>query len=433
MSKRGWSVCFVLAALLVVTAVLSGILLVDAQKNEAGIAAADDRAFYELSEHTEAIARTLIKASASSDAYQLMRSAAQIKENAAFAISDLGHLPAGEETLTNIMMFLNQAGDYAEVVAMKHSDGSKPSREESEHFTVLADYAGRLKTAIDSMYEALSSGELSIRDAGKGIKTLAQSLGTIEQEQFHDYESMEYDGPFSEHMNTLESVMLKEQKEVSEEEALKIAMDCFSGNVALSAEEESGGTIPAYRFGAVSDEATYSVSVSKNGGMPLSLFVGRSFHDPVLGIGEAKRLATDYLKTIGYDVSPIYYKMTGAVLTVNFAPIENGVTMYPDLVQAEVALDTGEIVGLAAHGYLMNHRPRSFPETVCAPVIGNERLTVGNIRNVVIPTPYADEINCCEVEATLDGQPLLLYFNAETGREEELFLLTENETERLAK
>ena len=57
-----------------------------------------------------------------------------------------------------------------------------------------------------------------------------------------------------------------------------------------------------------------------------------------------------------------------AMLTVHFAPRQDGVYCYPDLIKVSVALDNGGLIGFQSEGYLMNHRIRDLPLPPSPPI-----------------------------------------------------------------
>ena len=61
-------------------------------------------------------------------------------------------------------------------------------------------------------------------------------------------------------------------------------------------------------------------------------------------------------------MKPTYYMQQENTVTLNFAAVQDGVTLYPDLVKVTVALDNGEIIGAETTGYLMSHQQRDLPE-----------------------------------------------------------------------
>ena len=80
-----------------------------------------------------------------------------------------------------------------------------------------------------------------------------------------------------------------------------------------------------------------------------------------LDINSATDKAAEFLQKNGfYSMQSSYYESSGGIATINFAYVQDNVTCYSDLVKVRVALDTGEIVGLATNGYIMNHAERNL-------------------------------------------------------------------------
>ena len=55
-----------------------------------------------------------------------------------------------------------------------------------------------------------------------------------------------------------------------------------------------------------------------------------------------------------------YYSQFDNVLTVNYAAVQNNVTLYPDLVKLQISMDNGAIIGVEAGNYLRNHVDRTL-------------------------------------------------------------------------
>lgn len=421
----------ILVLLLILTAAFGIVQTVNAKKYERKFTSDENRAFYELTENVEKIDAALMKAALASDSYQLIKTAAAIRECSAFAISDLSELSSGDSGAQKITSFLNQAADFTKSTALTHSDGSAPSKEESETFLKLSGHASELKEALFNIKDKVSSGEMSLYEAEKAVPTFGDGITNIETEKFDDYEALSYDGPFSEHMNTLNSVMLKNLGEADVETALKKAMECLGNKVVLVLSKEADGVIPSYIFSGSSSDAQYSVAITKNGAMPLFMTCGRNFSEPKINDGECLNIAKDYLASIGYDsLTETYREDSGTYITFNFAPTEKETVLYPDLIKISVGTDNGSVTGFEAHGYLINHRQRNLPE----PVISNEdalsslngNFKSENVRLAVIPTEYAEELHCYEVSGTYNNKTFLIYINSQTGRQEEILLLEES-------
>ena len=114
---------------------------------------------------------------------------------------------------------------------------------------------------------------------------------------------------------------------------------------------------------------------------------------------------------------------------ISFAAVQDGVTLYPDLVKAQVRMDTGEVVGLEANNYWMNHTEREN----LAPQVDEQqalravsgRLTVTGTRLCVIPVDDGldsgkTEKLCWEFAGEWNGSRYFVYIDAETGEEEKV-------------
>lgn len=113
----------------------------------------------------------------------------------------------------------------------------------------------------------------------------------------------------------------------------------------------------------------------------------------------------------------------GAVL--NFAPRQAGVILYSDLVKVYLDRETGEVMGMDARNYRLNHRTRALPrpqlsEAEAEAYVSGE-LQVAQRALALIPLTQQTEVLCYEFKATRDGTFYIVYINALTGQEEQIF------------
>ena len=110
---------------------------------------------------------------------------------------------------------------------------------------------------------------------------------------------------------------------------------------------------------------------------------------------------------------------------------------YPDLIKVTVELNEGSLVEYDATGYLMNHQPRGLQ----VPSLDKEEakknmsplLREKSASLALIPTPGLHEVLCWEFHCENDrGQEFLLYLNAQSGMEEQLYLMQKTEGGTLA-
>ena len=125
------------------------------------------------------------------------------------------------------------------------------------------------------------------------------------------------------------------------------------------------------------------------------------------------------------------YSFYDGILTVNYAAVQNGVILYPDLIKLQLSAKDGAVIGLEAAHYLMNHAER----TIELPVITEEEalshlgalLTAQSVRLSVIPV-NAGEALCYEIRATDGANTFLVYIDAATGAERELMQVVSDES-----
>lgn len=432
----------ILGVIIVVMAVMWYRCAVNKDKLDTSLANNYDRAFFELSDYVSDIDVLLTKAQLAGTPAQLASISNEIFMQAAEAKSCFGELPQQDVNLEKTAKFLSQVGDYTYVLSQNMINGQEISQEEYTTLAKLNDYASELSRSLGEIEARIYKGEISFNTAyGTNIITRALAaediLGDLEnvEKSFEGYPSLIYDGPFSEHIENAESVMLKDAGEVSKKQALKKAKE-FIGEKAdgLEFETEMNNTaIECYVFSKNTDKEQLSVTVTKKGGYILYFIDNRDVREMNYNKDSATAVAYDYLVNHGFtDMKSSYFEITDNTATINFAYSQNGIKMYPDLIKVRVALDTGEVTGIECKGYLMNHKDRG----VMSATISEEEakanistnLSVNAVSLSVVPKDSLREVLCYEFHGTYKDKNFIIYVNAENGREEEILLLLESET-----
>ena len=268
------------------------------------------------------------------------------------------------------------------------------------------------------------------RAAGGDVLTDLENV----EKSFEQYPALIYDGPFSEHIENRESVMLKNAPQITRSEAQRKAEE-FLGAKGKELEFESlseNTAIESYTFRKTSGDDDISISVTKNGGYILYYLNNTDTGEEKYDINSATKAAAEFLSERGYpNMVSSYYEKTDGVATINFAYSQDGVVCYSDLVKVRVALDTGAITGLEAKGYLMNHTERTDTYAALsaeeARAYVSTRLDVSSSGLAIIPKDSMQEVLCYEFHGTFLGKNFLVYVNAANGREEKIFLLIESD------
>ena len=398
-----------------------------------------NRAFHELAGYVEDIDTLLSKAQLTKSPAQLAKLSSDIFRQSAEAKSCLGQLPTTEVQLDNTSKFLLQVGDYTYVLSQSMINGEEISQEEYDNLASMNEYATNLKNTLGDIQSQLYSGEIritddrrksrgTVADAANGI---TENLENVEK-SFEEYPSLIYDGPFSEHIENRESIMLKNSNDISQEEALNKAEE-FLNTDGLVFESLSDNTqIQSYTFTKDTENGQISISITKKGGYVLSYLNSRNIDGENLDITAATEKASQFLQEKGfYSMQNSYYEKNGGIATINFAYVQDNVTCYSDLVKVRVALDTGDIVGMESKGYLMNHHERDLSTPALTMEDAKSRISTGlevsGTKLALVPKDSMREVLCYEFKGVFGGKNFIVYVNADNGREEEIFLLIESE------
>jgi hypothetical protein len=245
-----------------------------------------------------------------------------------------------------------------------------------------------------------------------------------------------YDGSFSDHINSREPVFIKNKNVVTAEEARTKAAYILDVKTSSLTENSDVNTKQVKNY--IFSGNNMDIVITKQGGYAYQFTKNRAIGDVKLSDKEAIAYGKKFLDKINYKgMVESYYWSSGNILTINFAYEQDGVIIYPDLIKVGVALDNGEIVTLDAGEYIMSHKTNRKLNNGLSEDDARKKLssvlTVQNHRMAVIPSMGLYEKYCHEFKTkSKDGTTVVVYVNAETGVEEDIVILYENENGTLA-
>lgn len=400
-----------------------------------------NKAFYEMTGYVRNVETMLAKAKLTSSTQMSAKILQDVWRQAELISTNLGQLPVSQGALTNTQKFISQVGDYAKTINLQNAYGKTMTADQMKTVDNLHKYAVNLNANLSKLQGELASGNLKWENlAGtstslfsKASSQLPKSLDEIDN-TFQEMPSLIYDGPFSEHMNSKKAMGLTGGK-VNENQAIDNLANMFGKenvrNVKKLADNKNG-VIDTYnlRFElrGKKDYGTAEADVSVTGGKVVWFLYNRAVGDKKIDIAKAKDIGKAFLDKNGLTgMKDTYYTEQQGVATINYAYVENGVTMYPDLIKVKVAMDDGEVIGLDTKGYLMNHRTRNLPAPAITKADALSKVSVKDSVKAsdlaVIPTDYGKEIYVYEFKGKLNNQDYLIYINALTGAEENILLI----------
>ncbi len=409
-------------------AVFAGIQYGERQKTARSLEYSYMRAVEDLSLNLDNIKNNLEKGMYTNSVTMLSNLSGKLISDASTAKSALSQLPIEELNLEQTYRFLSQVGNYSKSLADKCAEGQPLTEDEKANIAALYNYAVNLSGSMWQVEQKIQDGDITfgvINSIGGNAEEVSVTDGFKDFENLdNNYPTLIYDGPFSDHIMERDPIMLRGEKEISEEEALRRAVKLTGAEDLVRTGDESG-KMPSYVF----ENDKMTVAVTKTGGFYSYMLSGRQVDRQEITAGKAINLAEDYLEKLGImNAEDTYYEIQNGVCIINFAAEQDDVIMYTDLIKIGVALDNGDILSFDLRGYITNHTIRNLPE----PKISEEQamglvsksLKVIDENLCVIPSGGLHEVFCYEVKCVGEsGQNVLVYINALTGQEEQILLL----------
>lgn len=408
------------------------------------ITASRQQALSDLGTYMDQIETSLTKGLYCSTEPMISSIASSLWRESTGAKTSLSHLGDEEIHLLGTYKFLSQVGDYTMYLNRKAAAGGEITSEEYENLKKFKEYAEKYSQQIDYMEELMYAGSLSFDDIDASLLDgdmpeiiNFSDAATDSEKNVSDYPTLIYDGPFSDNIDNKESELLKNEPEISREEAKKTAA-AFLGTSVDSLEDagEEKNNLPSYVF----QMDGKSIAITKKGGYVRYMLSDHFSGEETMSAAEAIDQAKSFLEKIGYlNMRDSYYSISDGIAVINFAYYAENVCCYTDLIKVGISLDNGDIVSFDATGYLINHKNREDLST-SADVVEKAKgsvsrmLTIKSWKNAIIPTDGGKEILTieflCESE---DNSDVLVYINPETLEEEEILLLTYSDNGILTK
>ena len=396
-------------------------------------------AFYEVVDYVQNVEVFLAKSLITNSPESSAESLANVWREANLALGYLTQLPINSHEIENSSKFLNQVSDYSYSLYRKNLRDESLSEDDLKNLKELHQYSIELENTLNQLSADINDGRISWGELEKeGTVAFAQQVSNISkdsfdnlEENFHEYSGLIYDGAFSEHITRVEKVGLTGNN-ISEDEARNKATELFSNQNIKEVESygKSEGDINSFDFGLTfNDDSRATVSISEKGGHVIYMDRNREVTAEVISQEEADKKAKEYLEQKGFkNMKETYYLKQSGIVTINYAYVQNDVIMYPDLIKVKVALDNGEILGIETTGYLNSHTERNLKEPKVtveeAKESLNKDLTIESEELAVIPTEWKTEVLCWEFEGNVEGLDFIVYVNAETGKEEDILIIT---------
>jgi len=390
-------------------------------------------AFHNLNFHIDRLKDELGKALAVSSHRQISPSLANVWRLAYNAQSEVGQLPLTLIPFNKTEEFLAKISNFSyRIVIRDHQE--KPLTEQEYHtLKTLYQHAKEIQKELDRVQTQVIKNNLRWMDVEIALaqedkqmdNTIIDGFKTIDK-KVNEFPEIDW-GP------TMSSLDEKEKekgdiikgKPITAEEAKKRAKAFLGITDHADIEVNKVGKDTDYQAFSVTvkgKENTY-LDVTKTGGYVVWMMRNRDVKEKKLSLNQGLIKATNFLKKHGYQsMEPIGVEPFDNSVLFRFAYKEDGVIIYPDLINVKVALDNGEILGFQSVEYVYNHQERNIPspkltEEEARKAI-NPNVKVITIKKALIENFDGEEVLTYEITGKVDDAFYQIYLNAINGYEE---------------
>ncbi|MEE0857988.1 MAG: germination protein YpeB [Acutalibacteraceae bacterium] len=401
------------------------------------------RSLSQLSDYFSSIKTTLSKGEYANTAPQQYGLASKLMVEAEGAKDALSELPISQSDSEGIQKYLTQVSDFASFTIGVLSRNEKLSDDNIESLKKLSDYADTVAPRIEELSARFGDGSEYI---GKETNQLSSNIETENEtektafdnsfltvsESFADYPSLIYDGPFSDSVQQKTAKLTETAQGYSVEQARNIMAEFINKDYnEIQYVETRTGNLPVYVF----EGDNFYGTVTVKGGYVCEMYFTNHSQTPKdkYSYDESLSRAKEFLKQRKLEnMEENYYVTENAVCTINFAYKEQDVTCYGDLIKIGVSTTTGKIISYNAEGYIMNHTNREIAESKLsaskAQKSVSSSLNVVKEKKALIPVSNGKEIFCYEFTCTgKDDENVIVYINADTGLEEQIYILLQSD------
>ena len=354
-------------------------------------------------------------------------------------VSLMSQIPSSHIDTAELNSFVVRIGDYARSLSKKALEGEERSEDDMKRLEELYTKCAEISRELN---DRLSIGDVPTAAITNNDYFLSAS-GTEEDdkqdEDIDKFPTLIYDGPFSESSEKREAKGLG--GDMIDQEKAKQQAEAITGISGFELTGETDGTIPSWDFSSTeNDSREVDISISKQGGKLVWLMgsaTGTANEVPPKDkADELKNAALEWLGKAGFDnMKATYAQYYSGAAVINFAATKDEIILYNDLVKVWVDVDTKEIIGADARNYLFSHCERELAEPAISPEEAEARVSVNleieSRELALIPLTPETEKLCYEFKGRCGEDEYIVYIDAQTGYEQQIFVIINTENGQL--
>ena len=392
------------------------------QMNMAG---ASTQSLYELNSIIDNLDADLSRVRVSTSTGDRVRTLTDIAIESETAETVLERMPVELQMTEQLASFLNKVSDSAKGMIYDLSRGGELSTSQLRSLEYMYSTNRTVKEAMNEL--VTNTDTMDMLNALRNKESLlGESFTTIQNNTFEAPKGIQ-DGPFADSVKKTSPKSLEGLEEITPQTAEELAWKYFADYDPESVRctgEATGNVLTAYNILVNTADGEIWAQISKLGGKVIMFDSYKECSCRNFSVERCIDIAEDYLSSLGYDgLKAVWASENGTACNLNFAPVQDGVILYPDLIKVKVCEERGKVTGIEAMNYVLNHSERSLGGATISVERARENVNGGmeidGQRLTLIPL-NGKEILCYEFYGSLGGNEYYVYVDAVTAEEMEV-------------
>lgn len=392
---------------------------------QADMATTYTQSLYELNSVVDNLDADLSRARASSSSRDRVRVLSDIAIESQTAETILERFPVDMQMTEQLSSFINKMGDSAKEMLYTVANGGELTSSQLASLEYMYETNAKVKQEINNLVATCDGKDMLNALRGKS-SSLTDGFTTLQNNTFVEPSGIQ-DGPFSDSIQKTNAKALKDAEEITAQKAEELAKQYFASYKVKSANctgEATAEALTLYNVNLSTENGDMFVQLSKLGGKVVSFDSYKDCSKNNFSVDRCIAIAEDFLASIGYDgLKPVWTSENGTTCNLNFAPVQSGAILYPDLVKVKVCEERGIVTGVEALSYVLNHGARKLARPSVSEAQAkaniNGKIEVSGSRTAVIPFD-GGEVLCYEFIGSLGDNEYYVYVDAATGEEIEV-------------
>lgn len=401
------------------------------------------RAFHELTYHIDLLHDKIGSSLAMNSNDSLSPQLVEIWRITADAHANVGQLPLSLLPFNKTEEFLANIGNFTYRVAVRDLETDPLNEDELATLEGLYEQSGEIKDELRQVQHTALSNNLRWMDVQLALatedeqmdNTIVDGFQTVEKKVEGYSEAANFDTLIGDHTSEVHDYLFVNEEPLTEEEIIERSKEIFDvksdENLSIT-KSGDGADISVYSVSYQNDQKYGYMDITEQGGHPITLLINRPINEKNLSLYDGLQEATNYLEEYGFDNMVVFQSTQYDNIGVySFLYTEDDVRIHSDSVEIKIALDDGDILGLSAKNYLMNHRQREIPKPALSPEEAKEQVNsqveIQEEFLAIIDNEFGKEVLVYEFLGILNDDTFRIFINAMDGREEKVEKLMNSE------